>query len=172
MIYTFRFISDEEDTFMIDVNINHNQTLEQLHNAIQKTLKFDANQLASFYTSNDQWEKIDEIALLAMDEDADVKIMKDTYIDDLFTEKNQCLLYVFDYFNERLFFGSITRTIDAKSPIKLPSISKLEGQIPPQFKEVEYKEAEVNSFDDYDDEGDFDFDDLPEDYGDFNPNDY
>lgn len=173
MIYTFRFISDEEDSFMVDVNINHNQTFEHLHKAIQNTLKFDANQLASFYTSNEQWEKIDEIALLTMDEDADVRIMSDTYIDDVFNEKNQRILYVFDYFNERLFFGSITRTIDAKSPIKLPSISKLDGQIPPQFKEVEYKEVESKTFDEYDDdEGDYNFDDLPEDYGDFNPNDY
>ena len=172
MIYTFRFISDEEDSFVIDVNINHNQTFEQLHKAIQDILKFDESQLASFYTSNDEWEKLDEIALLTMDEDSDVKIMQETYIDDIFTEKNQHILYVFDYFNERLFFGSITRTIDAKSPIELPSVSKMEGNIPAQFKEMEIEESVDDDYDDFEDEGDFDFDDLPEDYGDFNPNDY
>ena len=172
MIYTFRFISDEEESFMIDVNINHNQTFEQLHKFIQKTLKFDDGQLASFFTSNEQWEKIDEVTLLVMDDDSDVSVMKDTYIGDFFSEKNERILYVFDYLNERLFFGSITRAIDAKSPIKLPSVSKLEGKIPPQFKEVEYKEVEEKTLNDFDDEEDFDFDDIPDDYGDFNPNDY
>lgn len=170
MIYTFRFISDEEESFMIDVNINHNQTFEQLHNFIQKTLKFDAGQLASFFTSNEQWEKVDEITLLEMGDDSDVSIMKETYIGDLFSEKNERILYVFDYLNERLFFGSITRSIDARSPIELPSVSKLEGKIPPQFKEVLLEDMNEMVMDDFDD--DEDFDELPDDLDNFDPNDY
>ena len=37
MIFTFRFISDEEDSFLLDININHDQTFEELHNKIQET---------------------------------------------------------------------------------------------------------------------------------------
>ena len=170
MILTFRFISDEEESFMIDININHNQTFEQLHTIIQDSLKFDSGQLASFFSSNEQWEKLDEISLLEMGEDSDVSIMKDTYVGDFFSDKNQRILYVFDYLNERLFFGSVTRVIDAKSPIKLPSISKLDGSIPPQFKEVEDVEVSNFSDDDFDDEDDFD--DLHDDLDSFDYNDY
>ena len=157
MIFTFRFISDEEDSFVIDVNINHDQTFEQLHNSIQETLKYDSSQLASFFISNDEWEKQQEIALVDMGNDADIKIMADTKIEEFFTEKNQRILYVFDYFNERLFFGSVVRTIDAESPIQLPSVSKLEGTIPPQTKEI------ITDID-----TDFDIDDFNDDDMDFN----
>ncbi len=133
MIFTFRFISDEEDTFMLDVNINHNQTFEQLHKAIQKNLNYDINQLASFFISNEQWEKIQEITLMKMGDGAQSMTMDKTKIEDFFFEKGQRLIYVFDYMSERLFFGSIIRTIDAEPPIELPSISKLDGRTPPQF---------------------------------------
>lgn len=172
MIYTFRFISDEEESFMIDVNINHNQTFEQLHKFIQKTLKYDSSQLASFFTSNEQWEKIDEISFMDMGNDSDVRIMQETYIGDLFNDKNERILYVFDYLSERLFFGSVIRTIDAKSPIELPSVSKLNGDIPPQFKEIVDQEINDTGFDDFDDDEGFDFDELPDDLDNFDPNNY
>ena len=54
MIYTFRFISNEEENFVLDVNINHDQTFEDLHLAIQKTLEYDSSQMASFFTSNNK----------------------------------------------------------------------------------------------------------------------
>ncbi len=135
MIITFRFISDEEEDFICDVNINHDQTFEELHIAIQKALNYDSNQLASFFKSNENWEKHEEVTLIDMGGDNDVKIMTETKIEELFTEKNERLLYVFDFFAERLFFGSISRTIDHESPIKLPSISKLDGVIPIQIQE-------------------------------------
>ncbi len=134
MILTFRFISDEEDDFVIDVNINHDQTFEELHIAIQEALNYDSNQLASFFKSNDEWEKHEEVTLIDMGGDQGVSIMSDTKIEELFFEKNERLLYVFDFFAERLFFGSVSRTIDQESPIKLPSVSKLDGTIPLQVK--------------------------------------
>jgi hypothetical protein len=78
MIYTFRFISDEEDSFVIDVNINHNQTFEQLHKVLQTTLNYDQNQLASFFSATEAWEKEQEIALLDMGDDSSVLTMANT----------------------------------------------------------------------------------------------
>lgn len=171
MIFTFRFISDEEENFVLDVNINHNQTFEQLHIAIQDTLKFDASQLASFFTSNEEWEKLHEITLVDMGGDSLVKTMSETTIENFFSKKDQRILYIFDYFNERLFFGSLIRTIDAESPIELPSVSKLEGIIPLQFdssntlKNMDFDFEESR-------EDEFDFDELPEDYEDYDASDY
>lgn len=175
MILTFRFISDEEDDFIIDININHDQTFEELHLGIQKALNYDSSQMASFFKSNDEWEKLDEITLMDMGNDQDVKIMSETKIEDFFTEKNERILYIFDFFTERLFFGSVSRTIDQDSPIKLPSVSKLEGKIPEQlmmdasfddssltdllgneFDEPEFKEESIDDIDDFsEDDGNF-----------------
>jgi len=133
MILTFRFISDEEESFVIDVNINHDQTFEQLHDIIQEKLDYDPAQLASFFTSNENWEKLEEITLVDMGGDQPVHTMTETTVGEFFDKKNQHLLYVYDYFAERLFFGSVTRIFDAKSPVDLPTVSRLEGRIPIQM---------------------------------------
>lgn len=171
MIYTFRFISDEQENFILDVNINHDQTFEQLHDTIQEKLDFDPSQLASFFISNENWEKLHEITLLDMGTEGSTTML-DSKIGDYFTGKNQHLLYVFDYFSERLLFGSITRTIDAESPIELPSVSKLEGTIPPQSLHCDFNDNDFltdeteQSFENggYEDE-------LPEDLEDYNIHD-
>lgn len=173
MIFTFRFISNEEESFIIDININHDQTFEQLHNTIQKTLGYDTKQLASFFTSNNSWEKIHEITFVDMGNNESVRTMSKTNIDSFITEKDQRILYIFDYFNERLFFGSIVRTIDADSPIELPSISKFEGTIPPQFKKDDIADDMIYDLDDLnEDEDDISFEELPDDFDHYDPNDY
>ena len=171
MIFTFRFISDEEEDFVLDVNINHDQTFFQLHQAINEALQYDVNQLASFFTSNDHWEKMHEITLEDMGGDGLVKTMAATTIEDYFSKKGQRLLYVFDYFNERLLFGSVVRTIDAIPPVKLPSVSKIEGKIPPQTLQDETFDNMDMDPDDFDMD-DLDFEDLPEDLDDFDPTNF
>lgn len=153
MIYTFRFISDEEESFILDVNINHDQTFEELHNKIQETLDFDPSLMASFFASNDQWEKLQEVTQLAMGDDTDVMMMGKTTIGELFSKKGQRILYIFDYFAERLLFGSLTRHINAPSPITLPSVSRFEGKAPEQIAAGNESEEEVKEdFDEYDSE--------------------
>ncbi len=155
MIYTFRFISDEEESFILDININHDQTFEELHNKIQETLDFDPSLMASFFSSNDKWEKLQEVTQMAMGDDTDVMMMGETTIGELFSEKNQRILYIFDYFAERLFFGSLTRHINAPSPVTLPSISRFEGKAPEQISAGNTLDEDVSAnFDDFDSEDD------------------
>ncbi len=132
MILTFRFISDEEESFVLDLNINHDQSFLQMHQKIQETLGYDASQMSSFFISNQNWEKLNEITLIDMGYNDQVQVMSDTLIGDYFSATKQNLLYVFDLFAERLLFASVTRVIDAEPPIELPSVSKFEGNVPPQ----------------------------------------
>jgi len=174
MIFTFRFISDEVDSFILDVNINHDQTFEELHNKIQETLDYDPSQMASFYTSNEDWEKLTEIAQMDLGDGDDTVSMSEAKIGDYYTGKKQNLLYIFDFLSERLLFGSVVRTIDAVSPVTLPSVSCFEGEVPAQIEEMdEFDEDDFKT--DYDDDydpsdledlmGDMDgFNELPDDY--------
>lgn len=172
MIFTFRFISDEEDSFVLDVNINHDQNFLQLHQTIQKALNYDTQQMASFFKSNAEWEKLDEITTVDMGADSPVKIMADTKIADLFDNKNQHILYVYDIFNERLFFGSIIRTIDAEPPINLPSISRLEGKIPEQLSIQQNIDDDLLTSFNFSDDLNVDFNDNFESLDDINPDDF
>jgi len=168
MIFTFRFISDEEESFIMDININHDQTFEQLHDTIQEKLDYDPSQLASFFISNENWEKLQEITLLDMGIEGG-KNMVDSKIEDFFSEKNQRLLYEFDYLAGRLFFGNVIRSIDAVSPVDLPSVSKLEGPVPLQIKRFDgnLNDDDWGNDEDEDEYGDFN-DELPEDLEDYN----
>lgn len=159
MIITFRFISDEEDDFVLDVNIKHDQTFLELHQTIQKQLGYDENQLASFFTSNDDWEKLQEVALMDMGSDQESFTMDKTKIEQLFSKKNDRILYVFDFFAERLFFGSITRTIDQESPIPLPSVSRFEGIVPEQFQNDNMSMEDDLNLDDFNMDDDLGLDD-------------
>ena len=63
MIYKLRMISHEEEQFVRDFEVLSGQTFYDLHVAIQKELRFDTSQIASFYLCNDKWEKEIEITL-------------------------------------------------------------------------------------------------------------
>jgi hypothetical protein len=166
MIFTLRFISDEEEDFIMDINVHSSQTFAALHKAIQKTLKFDDSQLASFFISNENWEKLDEITLLDMGGTQPARLMSDTKLENFFSDKNQHILYIFDYFAERLLFGSITQVIDGALSAGLPIITKFDGHIPPQM--MSDFDDELFSGEEMQD-NDFDLEELGEGLEDFYP---
>jgi hypothetical protein len=166
MIFTIRFISDEEEDFMMDIHIDSSQTFAMLHQIIQKTLKFDDSQLASFFVSNENWEKLDEITLLDMGGIEPARLMANTKLETFFSGKNQHMLYVFDYFAERLLFGSITQVTESLDSMGFPKVVKLEGHIPPQM--MSDFEDELFSGEEMQDD-DFDLEELGEDLEDFYP---
>lgn len=130
MVYTVRFVSNEEDDFELDVKISSDLTFADLHNVIQDALHFDKTLLASFFVSNANWEKLDEITLMDMGEGG--TLMADARICDFFSKKGQRMLYVYDYFAERLLFGSIIAVSENDGKEAL-AIVKLDGHIPPQL---------------------------------------
>ena len=68
-IFRFRVLIDSEDGEVFrDIDIQDNQTLEDLHNSIQLAFEFDNSQMASFYLSDEEWVKGDEITLFDMNE--------------------------------------------------------------------------------------------------------
>ena len=63
MIYLFRIISDEDQEFYRDLVIDGTDTFLDFHHALQEDLGFDPSQLASFFITNEMWEKQQEITL-------------------------------------------------------------------------------------------------------------
>ncbi|TLX71976.1 plasmid pRiA4b ORF-3 family protein [Labilibacter sediminis] len=118
MTIKLRIISGEDEDFLRDVEISGNSSFLDLHNFIQKTLLFDDTQMASFFITNEEWEKDSEITLMdmAMDESSETAIMSDTPIKQFITENKQRLLYVFDFFNERNLFIETYEINDTDCP--------------------------------------------------------
>lgn len=130
MIYKFRFLSDENEGFLLDIEIKDNQTFLEMHKAIQNSLNFDETQLASFFISDEEWNKGTEITLVEMTDDA--VVMDVAMISEFIKTKKDRLIYVFDYLNERALFGALTSISKTDTNKKLPVISKLTGTPPKQ----------------------------------------
>ena len=64
-ILKFRAYLEEDDSVYRDVAIRHKQTFFELHEAILKAYEFDTKHDATFYRSNDNWQRGREISLQA-----------------------------------------------------------------------------------------------------------
>ncbi len=106
MIFLFRIISDENPDFFRDLVAGGSDTFLDFHNTLQKELGYDPSQLASFFITNHQWEKEQEITLIDMNQDPDIETftMEQATLEEHIGEINQRLLYLFDFFSDRAFF--------------------------------------------------------------------
>ncbi|MDG1913067.1 MAG: hypothetical protein P8I55_00585 [Crocinitomix sp.] len=100
--YKFRILIDtekDEDIFR-DIIINPTDSFEVFYRAIIASFDFVGKELASFYVSNDNWDKGHEIALMDMGLGNDLNapfIMIDTPISTVVRTKGQKLVLVYDF---------------------------------------------------------------------------
>jgi len=134
MVLKFRLISNEQDDFIRDFEILDDQTFFQLHVAIQDNLHYDKSQIASFFICTEDWEKQLEIMLFELfeDEKKDYLVMDHALIGEHISRVHDKLLYVFDVFNERLFFIELAGTSSPHPGRKYPVCSFEQGSAPQQ----------------------------------------
>ncbi len=135
MVLKFRLISNEQDDFIRDFEVLDNQTFFQFHMAIQDNLRFDKSQIASFFVCDENWEKEQEITLfeLSDEENTSVLVMDNTLLTDQVTDVGDKLLYVFDVFNERLFFMELMGKSAPDSSQHYPKCTFEGGSAPQQI---------------------------------------
>ena len=138
MIYKFTLLSDEVDNFVRVINIDSEAKFIDLHNAILKYVNFEDNQMTSFFICSDDWEKGQEVTLVEMESSSeyDNLVMDSTKLEELLSEENQKLLYVFDMMSDRVFFIELTEIIPLKYLEKAECISS-EGVAPIQIRSEE-----------------------------------
>lgn len=134
MIVYLRILSTEKDDFVKEIAIDDNQTFADLHQFIQELLKYDATQMASFFTTDSEWNKEMEITLFDMTdgESTNLRVMQETLITEYIYETGQRLLYVFDFFSERAFFMEVIKTADGN--LEKAMCYRNEGEAPDQIK--------------------------------------
>ena len=157
MIYRFRVILDTEEDVFRDLEIDQESTLEDFHNAINQSFGFDGGEMASFYISDDQWNQGEEISLFDMsDGTGEIRLMNETKIEDVVSEVEPKLLYVYDFFNMWRFLIELAEIVDREEGITYPNLMFVHGQIPDQAPDITF---ETKSEDD-EDEPDINIDDL------------
>ena len=135
-ILKFRVYWEDDDSIYRDVVIKHTQTFFDLHNAILKCFEFDNKHHATFYRSNDNWQRGKEISLEKYDKEykAAPLLMKETPVGKEIREPNQKFIYIYDFHKNWTFLVELINVNKEESlKIDYPSCSRSEGIAPSQY---------------------------------------
>lgn len=135
-ILKFRVYFEEDDAVYRDVVIKHTQTFEDLHYTILKAYEFDNKHQATFYRSNDNWQRGREISLAKYDKSykAPPLLMSETTIGSEIRDTNQKFVYVYDFAKNWTFLVELINVSkEESSKITYPAVSRTEGIGPQQY---------------------------------------
>ena len=135
--YKFRVLLDtekESENFR-DILINENDDFESFYHAIIQSFNFTGEEMASFYISNDNWDKGHEISLVDLnygDESIDEKasIMSQANIKDFIEAEDQKIILVYDFMRMWIFLIELVEKVEDK--IGAPEVALAIGMAPPE----------------------------------------
>ena len=135
-ILKFRVYFEEDDSIYRDVAIKHTQSFTDLHGVILKAYEFDSKHQATFYRSNDTWQRGREISLEKYDRNYKVPplLMKDTTIGSEIRDPNQKFVYVYDFAKNWSFLVELINVSkEESSKLEYPGVVRREGICPSQY---------------------------------------
>lgn len=135
-VLKFRIYFEEDDSIYRDVTIKHTQTFLQLHQVILKAYEFDNKHQATFYRSNDNWQRGREISLAVYDKPYKVAplLMENTPIGTEIKDPNQKFVFQYDFVKNWGFLVElISVSKEESSKIDYPAVIKSEGIAPSQY---------------------------------------
>lgn len=163
MVYRFRVILDADEDVFRDIEMLQESTLEDLHNTIVQSFGFDGSEMASFYVSDDEWNQGEEIHQFDMSgHDTSIKLMNETSLDSILSEKQTKLIYVYDFLKMWTFFVELGQIAEIEEGRDYPNLMYVHGQIPESAPEKEFKGEDEGLLN-----GDYDHDDYDDGYDDF-----
>lgn len=170
MVYRFRIILDSHDDVLRDIEIENNANFEDFHNAISQAFGFGGQEMASFYTSNDLWEQKEEISLFDMSEEGiDIRVMRETILEDIVSETETKLIYIYDFLNMWTFLVELADIGESEVGMIYPNLMFALGEIPDEAPEREFM-VEKKDGDEGEDEGEIGIDSEDYDNFDFDEN--
>jgi hypothetical protein len=145
------YLEYKEDVIR-DIEISSTSNLEELHYAIITAFELEKNELASFYMTNEDFELLQEIPLLSIDEEENPMLrMNEVIISSILTKQGSQLLYVYDFMKMWRFL--ITLTEKKEEIISEPKCVKSVGEMPEDAPEITFEaEKEFDPFEDAFDE--------------------
>ena len=135
-ILKFRVYLEEDESVYRDVAIRHTQTFFELHEAILRSYEFDNKHKATFYRSNDHWQRGREVSLEKYDKEykAPPLIMSETTIGSEIRDPNQRFIYQYDFNKNWGFLLELINVSKEENPkLSYPATVRTEGIAPSQY---------------------------------------
>ena len=143
MKYNIRVILESKEDVIRDIEINSDCLLSELHYYLIECFDLNKNELASFYTTNNELEIIDEIPLVSFEDIA--PNMENTRLEIVLDEHNNNLIYVHDYLKMWRFLIEL-KSNDVDFNIK-KCVSKI-GKMPKEAPEINFYQENKNEDED------------------------
>jgi hypothetical protein len=137
-ILKFRVYWEEEDAIYRDVLVKHTQHFSDFHQIILKAFEFDQKHDATFFRSNEKWQRGREISKEVYQKEYPVAplLMDETTIGSEIMDTNQHFIYLYDFNKAWTFLVELIQVIknaDADMNLEYPLISRVEGVGPMQY---------------------------------------
>ncbi len=129
---------EEEDAIYRDVLVKHTQHFSDFHQIILKAFEFDQKHDATFFRSNEKWQRGREISKEVYQKEYPVAplLMDETTIGSEIMDTNQHFIYLYDFNKAWTFLVELIQVIknaDADMNAEYPLISRVEGVGPMQY---------------------------------------
>lgn len=155
-VYRFKVSFEDYDDVMREVDIKSTHTFEDLHKAIHFSTGYKPDYPSSFYISNDQWIKGQEITYLPNQRriDRGVPLMEKSKLSSFIDDPHQKFYYTFNFDRPFDFHVELIKILNESSGVVYPFVAKSVGEAPKQFGNV-FNPTETPSAAIVDDDFDF-----------------
>lgn len=164
-VLKIRVVPDVEDDVFRDIQIGQSCTMEELYNCIIQSFGFRGDQMASFYMSNENWDKGHEIALMDMGGPSNLELPKEmssALVGKIISEQEQKLILVYDFLKMWCFYLEvldITNEEDDGKPKVIMTFGDAPNEDDKEMPDLMEGIEDEKSLSDYDDEFIDEFDD-------------
>lgn len=161
-VFHIRILLDSSQDIFRDIEIEEGTSFLELHESIYAAFGFSGLEMASFYKSNEYWDKGEEIVLMDTMKDPDqqtVRSMAETPLHEMLRDPGDKMLYLYDFMRMWIFYVEFIEVVDRKPETTYPQVVLWVGNAPAE----DSKSIESLAFGSEDDEDifedDYDFDD-------------
>jgi len=147
-----RIVADTQQDIFADLRIHKKNNFLTIHDFLVENFHLDKLEMSSFFYSNDDWDKGEEITLMNMNigDDQTIKFMESITINEVFQEKKFKFLYVNDFLNMNIFYLEILKESDLEDNESLKLLHKL-GEYEAKKSEVILNTEEENKLSEIED---------------------
>lgn len=131
-VYRFRVSFEDYDEVIREIDIKSVQTFKDLHFAIHQSTGYNPEKSSSFYVSNDQWIKNEEIVYLPSSKknSDEITLMEDAKLSRFIDDPHQKFYYTYDFEKPFDFHVELIKILDNNLKVTFPNLFRSVGEAP------------------------------------------
>ena len=141
--YKFRVTIDYEEDVLREIEIRSDLSFFEFQRIIVSAFEFSGKQMSSFYMSNEEWDKGEEIVLFDMgfeETNDSPRVMETTQLSELINKEDQRMLFVYDFLKMWVFYIELIGENPPEKEISYPRIITSIGTPPDEEqKSLDFK---------------------------------